>query len=288
MEPYYKNKSCKLYQCDNLELLKSIKDNYIDLIYCDILYNTGRKFKDYSDDLGTPKQAIQWYEPRLLEMKRVLKETGAIYIHCDSHLSHYMKIEMDNIFGIENFRNEIIWCYKTSLRNSKLSFGKDHDVIFFYAKSSNHLIHPDRNDFPASQSTVDRWSKYADETGFVDNKYFAASSNNSIPNKMKEGGGFNINYGIPRDWWEISNVARGNNPEISKKYGKYDTQKPKKLLSRIIKSSSNPGDIVADFFMGCGIAGEVSAELNRRFIGCDIGDKACEMAKERLEKFVIP
>ena len=89
----------KLFCKDNLELLNEIPDDYIDLIYCDILYNTGKNFKDYNDNLGTPEEAIGWYRPRLLEMKRVLKNTGSIYLQCDYRLVHYLKVEMDKKYG---------------------------------------------------------------------------------------------------------------------------------------------------------------------------------------------
>ena len=124
----------KVYCMDNLELLKQMDDNSVDLIYCDILYNTGRKFKDYDDNLGTPQQAMEWYRPRLIEMKRVLKDTGSIYLQCDYRLIHYLKIEMDNIFKVENFINEIIWKYGLG-GSGKKSFSKKHDNILFYSKS---------------------------------------------------------------------------------------------------------------------------------------------------------
>ena len=96
----------KVYCMDNLKLLRQLSSKCIDLIYCDVLYNTGKKFKDYNDNLGTPQEAIEWYRPRLIEMRRVLKDSGSIYLQCDYRLVHYLKIEMDNIFGLNNFRNE--------------------------------------------------------------------------------------------------------------------------------------------------------------------------------------
>ena len=124
----------KLYCMDNLELLKTLPSESIDLIYCDVLYNTGKKFKDYDDNLGTPQEAMEWYKPRLIEMKRVLKNTGSIYLQCDCRLVHYLKIEMDNILGMNNFRNEIIW--KCGLGGSgNREFAKKHDNILFYSKS---------------------------------------------------------------------------------------------------------------------------------------------------------
>lgn len=268
---------------DNLELMKQIDDESIDLIYCDVLYGTGKDFKDYKDIKSDKDIVYEFYYNRFQEMHRILKEAGAIYIHCDTNIQHHIRYLLDNIFGEDNFRNEIIWCYKTTLRVSKNQFGRDHDNIYFYAKSKQHKITPDRNDFPSSESTIKRWGKYADENGFVSNKHFSKSSNNSIPNKTKKDGGFNINYGIPRDWWEVSaNVARGNTAEV--KFGKYATQKPKELLERIIKTSSNEGDIVADFFCGSGTTGMAAKELGRNYILCDISPKAVEISKMRLNE----
>ena len=139
MKPYYKTENCALYQCDNLELLRSLPSSYVDLIYCDILYNTGRKFKDYDDNLGTPQEAILWYGPRLLEMKRILKFSGSIYLQMDFRLSHYIKVKMDEIFGIDNFINEIIWKYGLG-GSGKKSFAKKHDTILFYANSKEYIF----------------------------------------------------------------------------------------------------------------------------------------------------
>jgi len=279
-----KNSNYWIRQQDNLEFMKELEDESIDLIYGDILYGTNKDFGDYKDIKAEKSIIFNFYKDRFLELHRILKPTGAIYVNLDFRIQHWIREMLDDIFGIENLRNEIIWCYKTTLKSSNSFFGKDHDNIYFYTKSKQHKIHPDRNDFPSSESTKKRWGKYADENGFVHNKYFSCRSEGAI--KKKEEGGFNINYGIPRDWWEISNVARGGNPEISKKFGKYKTQKPKALLERIIKASSNEGDIVLDVFMGSGTTGEVALELNRKFIGCDIGDKAFNITKERLEKTI--
>jgi len=235
---YYKNKNCKLYNQDNLEVLKLLPDDYIDLIYCDILYNTGRKFKDYDDKLGTPQEAILWYEPRLIEMKRVLKDSGSIYLHMDFRLVHYMKVKMDEIFGINNFVNEIIWEYGLGGSGNR-SFSKKHDNILFYSNSNNYIF----------------------------NIQYEKATSNKMKGEMKK----------MKDVWNIPNI---NN--MAKERIGYDTQKPKELLKRIILSSSNPNDIVADFFMGSGTTGEVSVELGRKFIGCDISERACEITKNRI------
>ena len=262
--------------------MKQMKNESVDLIYADILYGTGKDFKEYKDLKYHQKTIYDFYTSRFQEMHRILKSDGAIYLNLDYKIQHWVRCIMDDIFGFSNLRNEIIWCYKTSLRVSNNSFGRDHDNIYFYAKSNKHKINPDRNDFPSSKSTIKRWSKYADENGFVSNKHFSKSSNNSIANTAKLDGGFNINWGIPRDWWEISsNVAKGSTSEV--KYGKYPTQKPKELLKRIIKSSSNEGQLVFDPFMGSGTTMVVAKELNRKYIGCDISPNAYNITKKRLK-----
>ena len=230
----------KVYCMDNLELLKQMDDNSIDLIYCDILYNTGRKFKDYDDNLGTPQQAMEWYRPRLIEMKRVLKDTGSIYLQCDYRLIHYLKIEMDNIFKVENFINEIIWKYGLG-GSGKKSFSKKHDNILFYSKSKDYIFN----------------IQYEDATS----------------NKLK---------GCKKkmiDVWDIANI---NN--MAKERIGYDTQKPKELLQRIIKASSNKNDVIADFFVGSGTSLVVAKELGRNYIGCDINQRAVDITNKRLEE----
>ena len=230
----------KVYCMDNLELLKQINDNSVDLIYCDILYNTGRKFKDYDDNLGTPQQAMEWYRPRLIEMKRVLKDTGSIYLQCDYRLIHYLKIEMDNIFKVENFINEIIWKYGLG-GSGKKSFSKKHDNILFYSKSKDYIFN----------------IQYEDATS----------------NKLK---------GCKKkmiDVWDIANI---NN--MAKERVGYDTQKPKELLQRIIKASSNKNDVIADFFVGSGTSLVVAKELGRDYIGCDINQRAVDITNKRLEE----
>ena len=196
--------------------------------------------KQYGD-IWTNDEYLQFMYERLILCKELLSDTGSIYVHCDWHKSAYLKCVLDSIFGQDNFRNEIIWCYKTSLRCSDKSFGRDHDNILFYSKTNYSRIHPDKTDFPVSESTIKRWSAYADENGFVSNKHFAGS-NSTIMNTEDETKGFNINNGIPRDWWEISsNVSKGNTNEVFA--GKYPTQKPEALLERIIKASSNDGEL---------------------------------------------
>ena len=227
-----------VYCMDNLELLKQLPSNSIDLIYCDVLYNTGRKFDDYDDNLGTPEEAMEWYKPRLKEMKRILKDTGSIYLQMDYRLVHYMKVYMDELFGIKNFRNEIVWKYGLGGSGNR-EFAKKHDNILFYSKSN----------------------------GYIFNIQYENATSNRLKGQTKK----------MTDVWDIPTL---NN--MAKERIGYNTQKPKALLERIIKASSNEGDVVADFFCGSGTSLVVAKELGRNYIGCDINPKAIEITNNRL------
>ena len=253
----------KIYNIDNLELLKQMESELVDLIYCDILYNTGKKFKDFVDKLGTPQEAIEWYRPRLIEMNRVLKETGSIYLQCDYRLVHYLKVEMDSIFGLNNFRNDIIWCYK-SQGFSKKQWSNKHDNILFYSKSNKWIFNLDDIREEPSESWVKRYGKELEKNGFfIDGKGKRYDSFVGSP---------------PRDWLDINILPQAHKERVG-----YDTQKPKALLERIIKASSNKNDIVADFFCGSGTSLVVAKELGRNYIGCDINPRAVEITKARLK-----
>lgn len=244
---------------DNLELMKQLPDGIINLIYCDILYNTGKKFKDYNDKLGTPQQAVEWYRPRLKEMRRILNNKGSIYIQCDYRLVHYIKIEMDNIFGLERFRNEIIWCYNGA-SNDKKNFIKKHDNILWYSKGSEYIFNYDDIRIPYNPETIARYNR--NSCG-----YALTNKEEDVLNKQGK---------IPEDWWQFC-ILRNQTEKVD-----YYSQKPKAILERIIKASSNEGDLVADFFMGSGTTCVVAKELGRNYLGCDINEKAIRITEERL------
>ena len=293
----------KIFWGDNLQVMSHLLKEYrggIDLIYIDPPFDSKADYKKKIEvkgvgkaetdstsfeekqygDIWTNDEYLQFMYERLTVMYQLLSEKGAIYIHCDWHKAAQLRCICDPIFGPENFRNEIIWCYRTSLRSSNKSFGRDHDTILFYSKSGKHNIHPDRKDFPVSEATIKRWAAYADENGFVSNKHFAGSSS-TIIDTSDETKGFYINQGIPRDWWEVSaNVAKGNTSEVVA--GKYPTQKPEALIERIIKASSDPGDLVFDCFMGSGTTQAVAMKLGRKFIGADINLGAIQTTTKRL------
>jgi DNA modification methylase len=281
---------------DNLELMKQLPDQCINLIYCDILYNTGKSFDDYDDNLGTPQEAMVWYEPRLLEMKRILKDTGSIYLQCDYRLVHYLKVKMDEIFGFDNFRNDIIWKRDSVGKGAKKSskqWSRELDNILFYSKSNNIIFHQQYKTNSELGHTQLKEFRYADPDGrkfkivtlgdYSQDSIEAIRKQNLIY-KTSTGKEYKKYYldefklAVGSLWDDIPNLSHGKNPE---NIG-YDTQKPKKLLERIIKASSNEGDLVADFFCGSGTTCVVAKELGRDYLGCDINPKAIDITYERL------
>jgi len=237
---------------------------------------------------------------RLFELRRVLKDTGAIYLHCDPTASHYLKIVMDTIFGADNFMNEIVWRRSTPTggKVKSMMFPRDHDILFFYKKSEiptyrniyldysadykkNFFTHDDGDGRKYALQTVGDYSKesieefrkrgriYVTKTGKLRLKQYLDESKGIIADDV---------------WTEIRNVRQHDTQQMhEKQYLGYPTQKPEALLERIIEASTNKGDLVLDPFCGCGTALVAAQRLNRRWIGIDITHLAISTMKWRLE-----
>lgn len=189
---------------------------------------------------------------RFIELHRVLKNTGSLYLHCDPTASHYLKIILDVVFGKKNFRNEIIWFYKTG-GASKKWFAKKHDTIFFYTKSDNYAFN------------LQKEKSYMMHTyGFKKSEFF----------KDEKG---QYTWVFMKDVWEIPAVGSADKERLG-----YPTQKPEALLERIIKASTNEGNWVLDPFCGCGTTIAVAEEFNRRWVGIDITMLAVNLIRRRL------
>ena len=263
----------KIYCMDNLKLLKQMADESVDLIYCDILYNTGKKFKDYDDKLGTPQEAMEWYRPRLVEMKRILKNTGSIYLQCDYRLVHYLKVEMDNIFGLNNFRNDIIWDKGFRGTERKTFYQYSHDNILFYTKSDNYIWNSIKTNY--ADRDMKRYNKIDDE-----GKMYALIKRKRTDGSVYYGKTYPNEKGKKAD--DVIRDIKTFSSTSKERVG-YDTQKPKKLSELIIKASSNKNDVIGDFFCGSGTSLVVAKELGRRYIGCDINPRAVEITNKRLK-----
>lgn len=195
---------------------------------------------------------------RLIEMKRILKDTGSLYLHCDHTMSHYLKLLLDYIFGEKNFRNEIVWGYRTQ-GVSKKWWPRKHDVIFMYVKSKSHFYFP-----------------------LMERQFYTKTFRHT--KKDKQGRFFVDTY--LRDVWDHDETK----PTISQSPERtgFPTQKPVALLERILKASSVEGDLVLDPFCGCATTCVASEKLNRQWVGIDISIKAYDLVQERLKKEAYP
>lgn len=266
----------KIFWGDNIQVMSHLLRDFrgkIDLIYIDPPFDSKADYKkkiklkgkNLSSDINSFEEKqytdiwandeyLQFIYERLILIKELLSDTGSVYIHCDWHKSHYIRCIMDSIFGPNNFINEIIWSYKSGGTSDKY-FARKHDNILIYSKSQNYKINiPKEKSYnrglkPYRFKGVE---EYEDEIGW----YTLV--------KM-------------RDVWEIDMVGRSSAERLN-----YPTQKPEKLIERIIESSSNPGDIVFDCFMGSGTTQAVAMKLRRKFIGSDINLGAIDVTSKRL------
>lgn len=304
-----------LYYGDNLRILRDyIKDESVDLIYLDPPFNSKSDYNIlFKEPTGRPSEAQitvfgdtwHWTEDtertfqeiidiapvtiiemmrafrqfvglndvmayltmmciRLIELRRVLKDTGSIYLHCDPTASHYLKILMDTIFDKKNFKNEIIWHYRKWPSGNR-QFQRNHDCILFYSKSDYpHRIFNKVDLMERTESTLKRFGKSKIVSGYD-------KEGRRLPSQMED----EESLGVPRDdVWDIGRV-----PPIKQLF---PTQKPEALLSRIIRASSNEGNIILDPFCGCGTTIVEAHKLRRLWIGIDITHLAINTIKLRL------
>ena len=213
--------------------------------------------------------------PRLREMHRLLKPTGSLFVHLDWRMAHYIKIELDKIFGVKNpalkntnFVNEIIWCYSNSGRANK-GFCKKHDTILWYSKTKKFFW----NDYklPVSKKYLESHYKQTDKQG----KRCRVRVDAGKKRTYYPESGTSCN-----DWW--SDIPSLNS--MAKERRGWPTQKPLKLLDRIIKATTKEGDLVADFFCGCGTTIDAAQSLNRKWLGVDAGQTACKEMQDRMQE----
>lgn len=266
----------KLILGDNLEVLKTLKDESVDLIYIDppffsnknyeVVFGDEAEIRSFEDRWeGGINVYVEWIRERVKELYRVLKPTGSFYLHCDWHADAYLRIMLDEIFGYENFLNEVIWAYKRWPAKSK-NFQRFHDTILFYAKNKgSQTFNTEFQDIAEITKKIHggkkqkalvveghRWSKDSEE----------------------------LTTGTPiGDDWYISTIAGNANERLG-----YPTQKPEVLLERIVKASSNKDDVVLDAFCGCGTSVAVAQKLSRHWIGIDISPTAIKLVEKRLNK----
>lgn len=263
-----------LYCGDNLEILKGIEDESVDLIYIDPPFFSNRKYEVvFGDEAevrsfedrweGGVNVYVEWMRERVRLMYEKLKPTGSFYLHCDFHASHHLRVMLDGVFGESNFQNEVIWYYRGG-GVSKGRFGRRHDNIYFYSKGKEWTFNADAVRTPYSEESLARL-KYKAKS-FRDDKVYDNYEANPLGKH-------------PDDVWIIQPIM----PSAKERLG-YPTQKPEALLDKIIKASSNKGDVVLDAFCGCGTAMAVAQQLGRHWIGIDISPTAVKLVERRLQQ----
>ncbi len=297
-----------IYEGDNLEIMSKFPSKSIDLIYADppfftnatyeVIWHDKAEIRSFEDRWeGGILHYINWIEPRLRECHRLLKDTGAFYLHCDWHASHYLKVELDKIFGRENFRNEIsVKRIRKNVheREEVKSLNTAFDSILFYAKSDKHFITPPMKE----EYKPARWHAF-DANGVrtgMDYDLFGYKpkrgnhwrwTKERADQAIKEGilrpnpSSGKPEYLIPASDHTLITSVWDDIPAYSFESG-YPTEKSPELLERIINMSSKKGDIVLDPFCGCGTAIVASQKLKRNWIGIDISPTACNLMRKRM------
>lgn len=261
---------------DNLAVMRQLPSESIDLIYIDPPFFSGRNYNCIfgdNDELRTFKDIweggmptyLAWMNARLWEMKRLLKPTGSILVHLDWHACHYVKCELDKMLGYDNFINEIIWCYGSG-GSSKKYFSKKHDTILVYSKTKSYNFNPVKEKSYMKEGS----GKNPKQT------YYDEIAKNCKADKGKK---CKKSYTLvnSKDWFEIGMLATSSKERLG-----YPTQKPEALLERIIKSFTDKGDVVADFFSGGSTTVAVAEKLGRKWIGVDVSRVAVSVGRDRL------
>lgn len=283
-----------IYCGDNTEVMRRyIPDDSVDLIYADppffsdkkyeVIWGDGYELRSFEDRWkGGIHNYVAWMKPRMIECRRVLKNTGSIYLHCDWHAGAYLKIMMDSVFGRENFKREIVWVMGKRADNAPI-FPKAHETLLFYSKSDNFIFrHPYR---AYSEKLLKMLKK--DEKGYYYTRGQRTGRRGLADWEKKSKVGLktyvDLNKGTKVNdiWDDVGDYPRGK-----EKLG-YPTQKPEALLKRVIEASSEPMSIVLDPFCGCGTAIAVAHKLGRRWIGIDVSPTACKLMTKRMRQIGV-
>lgn len=264
-----------IYCGDCKDKLKELPKGEIDLIYIDPPFSSNRNYvafwqeqevRHFEDRFENVREYLNYVEPRLKEIYDVLSPEGSFLYHCDWHASHYVKrlLDRDDLFGYENFQNEIVWYYRGAGVSPK-RFARRHDIILFYSKGKTWHFDPDPARQPYASATVERFSHHIGNVR--DGKDYGTQTLNP---KGKH----------PDD---VFSDIQPEAPSSLARLG-YPTQKPISLMDRLIRCCSVPNSIVLDAFCGCGTTLVAAQKNKRRWIGIDISPTACRVVAQRLER----
>lgn len=269
----------EVIQGDCYEVVAAWADECIDLIYLDPPFLTQKRHRSTNrdrsrtfafDDLWkSHHDYAKFIYERIELLHRVLKSTGSLFFHCDRNAIHIARAVLDDVFGVENFRSEIIWTYRR-WSNNKNGLLSSHQNILYYSKSDQYTFHQIYTDYSPA-TNVDQILQQRARDAQGKSIYRRGGDGSVVSNGVKKG--------VPLgDVWDIPYL----NPKAQERVG-YPTQKPVLLLERIVELSTNPGDVVLDPFCGSGTTLVAAALKDRRFIGIDVSEEACELSRSRLE-----
>lgn len=247
------------------------------------------EFKKFDEkmygDVWDKEKYLNWMYENLMAIKSVMSETASIYVHLDWHIGHYVKILLDEIFGEDNFKNEIVWGYRIQ-GVGKEFWARKHDNIYFYTKSDNYVFNAEKEDVIYEKPFIDTQCIAADLTQLSQkelNKIVSDLQNHKALDNKYKNVLFNKYYSnvYVRDVWDCDKTK----PIISgsSEYCDYKTQKPIALLERIIGASTNKNMVVADFFGGSGVTAAAANKMGRKFVTCDIGINSIQTIRDRLK-----
>ena len=254
-------------QGENLTLMRELPNHSIALAYLDPPFFCQRDFQDeqgeFSDKWKSKEDYLAFMQERIQECHRLLKQSGAIFLHCDWRASHHLRILLDQAFGERNFRNEIIWAY-TGMNACKHHFKRKHDTIFYYSKSARHVFNADAVRIPYQPSFL---AKATGSSGA-----FGVKHNHERIKELFEIGK------VIEDWW--TDIPIQTHPTLARKY---PTEKPIKLLERIILAASQTNDTILDPFCGSGTSLVAAARHGRQWIGFDRNPNHA-LIEDRMDK----
>lgn len=276
-------KANKIYLGNCIDRIKEIDSESVDLVYFDPPFFTQKMHSlvtrdsnakyEFEDSWNSLEEYLELIESCLSECIRILKNSGSVFLHCDKTASHYIRVSLDKVFGMKNFRSEIIWSYKR-WSNSKKGLLNSHQNIYFYSKTKDFKFNAYFNDYSAS-TNLDQILHDREKTSNGKTVYKTDVDGKVVMGKEKKG--------VPlSDTWEIPYL----NPKAKERVG-YPTQKPVLLLKEIIKIVTDEGDLVIDPFCGSGTTCVAAKDMNRNFIGIDVSEDAVKLANRRLKEMII-
>lgn len=263
----------RLYLGDNLAVMEQLADGAVDCAYIDPPFGTGvarrgRRALRYDDVPDDPERYVAWLRPRLQHARRALAAHGSLFVHLDYRAVHYVKVELDRLFGRARFVNELVWCYSVGGK-SRRQFARKHDTILWYARTAGYAFFPDAVRVPRKPASHMRVVRGPDGAPVQEKTDRRTGKVYRYPVAAGK---------VPEDWWvDIETLNRGDRERTG-----WPTQKPERLLERVLRATTAEGMTVADWFCGSGTTPAVAQRLGRRFVAADASPDAFRTTARRL------